>query len=77
VPKDAVYELLVAAVNGKKLDFAKFKGVDDSELERVVDEVIAADPNAPVNALMGAAMAKLRGKADGKKVMELLQKKKG
>jgi glutamyl-tRNA(Gln) amidotransferase subunit E len=74
IPKDAVIELLALAAENKKLNFDKYKAVDEGEIERVVKEVIAADPKAPVNALMGQAMAKLRGKAPGQKVMELLRK---
>ncbi|MBR9703400.1 Glu-tRNA(Gln) amidotransferase GatDE subunit E, partial [Candidatus Woesearchaeota archaeon] len=75
IPKGAVYELLVDAAHGKKLDFTRFKKVDAGEVEKVVNAVIKADPKAPIGALMGQAMAKLRGKADGKAVMALLHKK--
>lgn len=74
IPKDAVIELLALVADGKKPDFAKYKAVDDGEIEKVIKEVIKADPKAPINALMGQAMAKLRGKASGQKVMELLRK---
>lgn len=76
IPKSAIYELLVNVAKGKELDFSKYKKADEKEVEKVVKEVVAADPDAPIGALMGQAMAKLRGKADGKLVMQLLQKHK-
>ncbi len=74
VPKDAVIELLAHLADGKRIDFSKYKAVDTKEIEKVVKAVIKADPKAPVNALMGEAMKRLRGKASGKQVMELLKK---
>lgn len=75
IGKDAVYELLVSAAHGKKLDFSQYEKLDRKEIEKIVAEVVAKNPDAPIGALMGQAMAKLRGKADGKLVMELLKKK--
>lgn len=77
IPKDAVIELLAQVADGKKPDFSKYKAVDAGEIEKVVKEVFKADPKAPINALMGQAMAKLRGKASGQQVMELLRKHAG
>jgi glutamyl-tRNA(Gln) amidotransferase subunit E len=74
IPKEAVFELLVEVAAGGQPDYTKFQSMDAAEVERVVRSLIAADPDAPVNALMGRAMAQLRGKADGKAVMELLKK---
>ena len=39
-----------------------------------IKKIIADNKGAPIGALMGIAMAKLRGKADGKIVNELLKK---
>ena len=84
IPREAIFEAEVEAARqltespDRKpvIAYERFFKADTSEIEKVVDEIIAADPSAPVNALMGSAMARLRGKADGKLVLELLQKKK-
>lgn len=74
IPQEAVMDALVLLAEGKQLDFSHFESLDDQAIEAVVKEVIAADPKAPMNALMGQAMARLRGKAQGKQVMALLKK---
>lgn len=74
IPKDAVVEVLAGYALGKNPDLGKFKMLDESAIEHEIKEVIAANKGANINALMGEAMKKLRGKAGGKKVMELLKK---
>ncbi len=74
IGKDSVLEILFNLGEGKKVDYAKYKGADDSEIEKAVKKVVAANKGAPVGALMGMCMKELRGKADGKKVMEMIKK---
>ena len=52
--------------------------VSDSEIESIIDEIIADSGAASVKDLgkvMGPAMKKLKGKADGKKIQELVKSK--
>jgi uncharacterized protein YqeY len=52
--------------------------VDDSELETIVDEIIAsvgATSAKDLGKVMGAAMKQLKGKADGKKIQALVKSK--
>ncbi len=52
--------------------------VSDSEIESIVDEIIATSGAASMKDLgkvMGPAMKKLKGKADGKKIQELVKSK--
>jgi len=49
--------------------------LSDDELASAIDEVIKINAGKPFNVVMGAAMAKLRGKASGQKISELLKKK--
>ena len=52
--------------------------VDDSELESIVDEIIAsvgATSAKDLGKVMGAAMKQLKGKADGKKIQALVKSK--
>lgn len=75
VPREAIIDCLRELADGKKPDVSLYESADAEAIARVVDEVIAADPKAPLNALMGAAMAKLRGKASGKEVMKELKER--
>ena len=52
--------------------------VSDSEIESIIDEIIADSGAASAKDLgkvMGPAMKKLKGKADGKKIQELVKSK--
>ncbi len=74
IPKEAVLEILTDYALNKKPDFSRYKLLDEKEIEKEIKEVINSNKGANINALMGEAMKKLRGKADGKKVMEILKK---
>ncbi|MFH0870763.1 MAG: Glu-tRNA(Gln) amidotransferase subunit GatE [archaeon] len=74
MPKSAVFEILAEIAEGKKPDFSKYKGVSEEELEAEITSIIGANKDATPGALMGLVMAKFRGKIDGKKAMELLNK---
>jgi aspartyl-tRNA(Asn)/glutamyl-tRNA(Gln) amidotransferase subunit B len=80
---------IVAAGGGDPGAIAKAKGfeaMDASALEKMVDDAIAADPDAwakfcagegkAMGALVGAVMKASKGKADGKQVTALLNAKK-
>jgi len=52
--------------------------VSDSEIESIIDEIIATSGAASIKDLgkvMGPAMKKLKGKADGKKIQEVVKSK--
>ncbi|MDD5086830.1 MAG: Glu-tRNA(Gln) amidotransferase subunit GatE [Candidatus Nanoarchaeia archaeon] len=73
IPKEAVFEILVEIAHGKRPDYLKYMSMDEKEIKKVLKEIVEKNKGAPFNALMGEAMAKLRGKADGKKIVELLK----
>jgi Glu-tRNA(Gln) amidotransferase subunit E-like FAD-binding protein len=74
IPYQAVEEIIIKLSKKEKINYAKYKGISDKEIEKTLKELIKKDPDAPIGALMGRAMAKFHGKADGKKVMGLLKK---
>lgn len=76
IPKDSVVDVLADIVKGK-FDISKYKMLDDSEIEEIVKNIISKNKGAPFGALMGEAMKKLRGKADGKKVSETIRRLSG
>ncbi len=46
-----------------------------TELEKIVDETIANIPNPQMGVIIGAVMQKVKGKADGRTVSELVRQK--
>jgi len=73
IAKDKVLDAITMMGKGT-YDPSKLKGMDDSELEVIVRQVIEANPGAPMGALMGQVMKATKGQANGKKVSELLKK---
>ncbi|HIJ19257.1 TPA: Glu-tRNA(Gln) amidotransferase subunit GatE [Candidatus Woesearchaeota archaeon] len=74
IAKDAVIELLARKIRGEKIDVSRFAGISDEELEGEIRKIVAEKPGLSAGGYMGLVMAKFRGKAEGKKVMEILRK---
>lgn len=73
IPKEAVLELILGVSQDKPLDFGKYSLLSDAELEKEIKKIIEENKGMAPNALIGKAMERLRGKADGKKIVELLK----
>jgi Glu-tRNA(Gln) amidotransferase subunit E-like FAD-binding protein len=76
IPESAVFEILTEIAHGNKPSYEKYRELSEEELEKEITGLVNKNKDAPINALMGLLMAKHRGKVDGKKAMELLQKHK-
>ncbi len=73
ISKDVILDVMIDYAKGE-FDINKYKGITDKELEKDVKQIIEENKGAPVGALMGKIMAKHRGKVDGRKVMQMLNK---
>jgi Glu-tRNA(Gln) amidotransferase subunit E-like FAD-binding protein len=76
ISKEAVLEILVEFSKGNKIDLTKYKALDANEVEKIIKKLVEENPNLTIGALMGDAMKILRGKVDGKVIMDLLKKHK-
>jgi Glu-tRNA(Gln) amidotransferase subunit E-like FAD-binding protein len=76
ISKEAVLEILVELLKGNKIDLTKYKALDANEVEKIIKKLVEENPNLTIGALMGDAMKILRGKVDGKVIMDLLKKHK-
>ena len=74
IAKEALVELLGMKARGLTIDLSRFKTISDDELRTGLSDIVAKNPKASVQALMGEAMKQWRGKVDGKRIMNLLQK---
>ncbi|AWR97793.1 Glu-tRNA(Gln) amidotransferase subunit GatE [Acidianus sulfidivorans JP7] len=84
ISKDSVTEILLDySKNGGDIKsvIAKYQKLSDTELEKIIKEIILsskdeilAKRDKAFNILMGRVMSKVRGKAEGKKVAELIKK---
>jgi Glu-tRNA(Gln) amidotransferase subunit E-like FAD-binding protein len=73
ISKESLVEVLADYAKGE-FDIKKYAQMADSELEKEIKRIIAENKGIPQNAMIGRVMAKLRGKADGKKIVDIVNK---
>ncbi|MBI4438853.1 Glu-tRNA(Gln) amidotransferase subunit GatE [Candidatus Woesearchaeota archaeon] len=76
ISREAVFEILLEKAKGKPLVEAtkKYAKLTEHELNNAIKEIISQNKGMPTNALIGKAMEKLRGKAPGQKIAELVKR---
>lgn len=74
ISKESIDEILLKYAKSEHVDYEDYKLLSDSELKKVLKEIVDENKKAKFNVVIGKAMAKLRGKAEGKKISELLKK---
>ena len=77
ISRDSIIDILNDSARQNKAVsgiIRKFELMSDSDLEKELKNIVAQNKGLPFNALIGKAMAQLRGKADGKKIVEMLKK---
>ena len=52
----------------------KYHAMSDTDLEKEIKKIVSDNKNLQFNALIGKVMGVLRGKADPKKIIEILNK---
>jgi len=74
ISKDAVFEILCDYATKGKTDYSTYKLIPEDEIISVVKKTIEENKNLPIGGIIGKSMEKLRGKADGKKIVEIVKK---
>ena len=74
IAKESVMEILADVASGQNFNLEKYRIMNDTELENELRKLFAENPEMPVNALIGKAMGKLRGKAPGRRIAETIRK---
>jgi Glu-tRNA(Gln) amidotransferase subunit E-like FAD-binding protein len=74
ISKGAVTDILVEIANGKKINLDNYKLVDDSKIETEIKKLVEKNKDLSVGGLMGIVMGKYKGKVDGKKIAQLVNK---
>jgi len=72
IHKDIFLSVLVDMAKGQ-FDLKKYEGLGTEELHKELISVIKENKGAPFGALMGKAMAKLKGRASGEKISKMLK----
>ena len=73
ISKESVMNVLIDYSQGK-FDIKKYGLMSDEELEEEIKNIIKENLGTPENAIMGRVMAKLRGKAEGNKIADMVKK---
>jgi Glu-tRNA(Gln) amidotransferase subunit E-like FAD-binding protein len=74
IAKEAVIDLLIKKIKNEKIDLKEFAGISDKDLEIEIKKLIEDKKGMSKGAYMGMLMTKYRGKVDGKKIMEMLNR---
>lgn len=76
INQKAIPEILSKICGGENTESAinGFHIIDRGEIVGLISEIVKENPSLNISALMGISMGKLKGKADGKTVMEILKK---
>ena len=73
IAREVLPEIMTSLIRGKNVRWADFKGIKEDDVRREIRAVVRGSPDAPLNALMGVAMKRLRGKVAGSVVMRILK----
>lgn len=74
IAKEAVKEILSEISTGKGFELSRHELLSDAQLEKAVKAIVQEFKNLPLNALIGKAMERLRGKASGQKIVEMVKR---
>lgn len=76
IAESAIEQILVEVCKGNNIEKAisKYQIASKTEIEKEIKEIISKHKDAPINALIGMAMSKLKGKAEGKVIAEMVKK---
>lgn len=74
VTKNAIEEVLLKLAKGEIVHYEEFKLMSEEDIEKELRKIISENKNTQFNGLIGIAMAKLKNKADGKIVVEILKR---
>ncbi len=71
---DALYQALIDVNKTGKFEIEKYAQLTDKEIENTISKIISENKTAPKGLIMGKVMQTLKGRADGKKVSEIINK---
>ena len=74
IAKEAIIDLLVKKIKNERINLAELQSISEKDLEKEIKKIIEEKPGLNASAYMGIAMAKYRGKVDGKKVMGIVKR---
>ncbi len=75
IAKESVLEIFSKTAEKPLQDvIVEYELMSDAELEKAVKQIVSENKGQPFNVIIGNVMSKLRGKADGKKIVDAVKK---
>ncbi|MGM5482075.1 MAG: Glu-tRNA(Gln) amidotransferase subunit GatE [Nanobdellota archaeon] len=74
ITKSAVIDIIASVAQGNELNLEKYCLISDAQIEEIVKQVLSENKDATIGTIMGKVMKQLEGKADGKKVSQIVKK---
>ena len=74
ITREAVLEIYLELLKNKKVSLEDYKQVSEKDIEKEIENIIAKNPGASINALMGISMKKFKNKIEGKKLVEIIKR---
>src|SRR3989344_2520399 len=74
ITKDVVDNIMLNLRMNKKVNLDNYKSVSYSEIEKEIKKIMKDKKDLSANAIMGILMNKYKGRVDGKKLIELVNK---
>ncbi|MBT7902377.1 Glu-tRNA(Gln) amidotransferase subunit GatE [Candidatus Woesearchaeota archaeon] len=74
ISKDSIEDILIKFAKKEEVNFKDYKPMSDKDISNEIKKIIQENKNVEFKQLIPKVMAQLKGKAEGKKIMELLQK---
>jgi glutamyl-tRNA(Gln) amidotransferase subunit E len=72
--KDSIEEVMLKICKGEKVDYSKYAPMKEADIEAELKKIIKESKELEFNALVGKAMGTLKGRAEGKKIIEMLKR---
>jgi glutamyl-tRNA(Gln) amidotransferase subunit E len=74
ISKDVVEEILLKICKGEKVDYSRYAPMKEADIEAELKKIVKESKELEFNALVGKAMGTLKGRAEGKKIIEMLKR---
>ena len=74
IDQSLINQYLKDKIEEKNINLENYKVIDQKEVEKIVQEAINQNKSSSANAIMGIVMTRIKGRADGRKVMEIIKK---
>ncbi|MBI2668066.1 Glu-tRNA(Gln) amidotransferase subunit GatE [Candidatus Woesearchaeota archaeon] len=74
ISKNSIFEIFLEDSKGKKISLNNYKIIDGKELIKEIEKIVKEKKDLGFNAIMGLVMSEYKGKVDGRKAAEIINR---